>query len=95
MRNESKRAVWRRRIVGLGLAGACFQFGLLGSLDDKFIGCTRYFDPCGTIFANCQPGDFITNAADVGDYCIDPTCTVPGGCGNEGPALGTVTELCP
>ena len=95
MRNESMRRRWRRRIIGMGMVGTCFQFGFIGNLNDKFINCTQYFDPCGTILANCQPGDFITNAADIGDFCVDPTCTIPGGCGNVGPPLGTTTDVCP
>jgi len=69
-------------------------FGLVESCDDRLLGITRYVDPCGTFLANCTPGTFETQAADIGDYCIDPTCTVPGGCDNGQP-LGTITRLCP
>ena len=81
-------------MVATALMGTCFQFGFLGTLNDRFIGCTRYFDPCGTILANCNPGDFETNAADVGDFCIDPTCIIPGACSDD-QALGTITNICP
>jgi len=71
-----------------------FALGFLGNCDDLLVSVTQYVDPCGTILANCQPGDFATNAASVGDFCIDPSCTVPGACGN-GQALGTITDICP
>jgi len=76
------------------LAGGAALPSFLESCDDRLINITRYIDPCGTIFANCLPGDFETNAAAIGDYCVDPACTVPGGCGNR-PALGTITNVCP
>jgi len=94
MQHKVKRRDWRRRMIVATMLGTCLQLGFFGSLNDRFIGCTQYFDPCGTIFANCAPGDFITNAAEVGDFCIDPSCTVPGACG-EDQALGTITDLCP
>jgi len=85
-----------RLAIGLGLIGACFQLGFLGSCENKLIGFTRYFDPCGTILANCIPGSFETNAAPLGSWCIDPTCTVPGQCGDGNtPSLGTVRNICP
>ena len=82
-----------RRLVTLLGCGA-FTFGFLGSCDDRLITLTQYIDPCGTILGNCNPGDFTVNAAGVGDYCVDPTCTVPGMCG-DGQALGTITDICP
>ncbi len=88
---RSQRARLAAALVGtLSIVGA----GFINSCDNRLIGLTQYFDPCGTVFANCQPGDFQTNRAAVGDYCVDPTCTVPGGC-NNGQALGTITDLCP
>lgn len=82
-----------RRVKGfavLALAGA-MQFGFLESCDDRLIGFTRFADPCGTILT-CAPGSFETNAADIGDPCIDPACVIPGGCGGGQP-LGTITDL--
>ncbi len=76
-------------------AGAVFQLGMLDGCNNKLLGLTNYFDPCGTILANCQPGDFQIQQSFVGDYCLDPTCTVPGGCDNDGPPLGTQFDLCP
>ena len=75
-------------------AGGAALPAFFESCDDRLIGLTRYLDPCGTILANCAPGDFVVNAADVGDYCVDPACTVPGLC-DPGPALGTITDVCP
>ena len=74
------------------LAGGSL-FGLLGDCNDKLINLTRFVDPCGTVFANCAPGDIIISDAGIADFCIDPGCTVPGGCGTI--ALGTITEVCP
>jgi hypothetical protein len=55
---------------------------------------TRYVDPCGTILANCNPGDFEVNAADINSWTVDPACTVPGLCSDDQP-LGTITDLDP
>lgn len=87
----------RRWTAGLVLlsTSTLLQFGFLGACDSRLIELTQYFDPCGTILANCTPGSFQANAADIGDYCIDPICTVPGGCDQVDPPLGTQRELCP
>ena len=87
----SRRSV--RASVAAALAGG-FMLGFLGSCDDRFVAFTTFFDPCGTILANCLPGSFEVNAAGVGAFCVDPTCTVPGTCG-PGQALGTITDICP
>ncbi len=92
----SKHSSHRRwKMLGGFLFGGLFALGFLESCDDKLVQFTRFVDPCGTFLANCQPGDFQVNAAGVGDWCVDPTCTVPGQCGNAGPALGTITDICP
>lgn len=39
------------------------------------------FEPCGTIFGNCVPGDFQLQFADVPDFTFDPSCTIPLQCG--------------
>ena len=85
----------KRNVMAAALVlGAVFQFGFVETCNDRLISLTGYFDPCGTILANCAPGDFITGAANVGDYCVDPACTVPGQCGGGQP-LGTITDVCP
>ena len=68
--------------------------GWIESCDDRLLQITQYVDPCGTVLANCNPGDFQVWAADVGDYTIDPSCTVPGQCSDQQP-LGTITDLGP
>jgi hypothetical protein len=89
-----QRSLWRSAALALTF-GSTFQLSFLDSCNDRLINATRYVDPCATFLANCAPGSFVTNAADIGDYCVDPTCSVPGGCGNPPPTLGTQTELCP
>ncbi len=86
----------RRRLkgfVGLILGGVLIV-GFIESCDDRLIALTRFVDPCGTFLANCNPGDFAMSRAQVGDFCIDPTCSVPGQCG-PGQPLGTITNICP
>lgn len=82
-----------RRIAGITLGGL-FLLGFLETCDNRLIGLTRVIDPCGTLLANCQPGDFEVNRAAVGDFCVDPACTVPGQCNDDQP-LGTITDVCP
>lgn len=90
-----RRFAWRRnRVLGFLAIGAAFQFGFLGSCNNRLIELTRFVDPCGTFLANCNPGDFEVNRAAVGDFCVDPACTVPGQCGGGQP-LGTITDICP
>ena len=91
-----QRSVRRNRsAMGAALVlGAVFQFGFVETCNDRLVGLTRYIDPCGTILANCSPGDFEARAAAVGDFCVDPACTVPGQCGGGQP-LGTITDICP
>lgn len=84
----------RRKALAGFILGGVFIIGLLESCNDRLVQFTRFVDPCDTFLFNCNPGDFQVNAADVGDYCIDPTCTVPGQC-DTGQALGTITDLCP
>ncbi len=84
---------FRRLVSGTILAGI-IPVGFIESCNERVIVATQYVDPCGTILGNCLPGSFQVNAADVGDYCIDPACTVPGQCGGGQP-LGTITRICP
>lgn len=87
----------RRGLTGFALVGTTtlMQLGFLGSCDSRLIEFTEFFDPCGTVFANCTPGSFQANAADIGDFCIDPVCTIPGGCDQDGPPIGTQRDICP
>ncbi len=84
-----------RRLAGVILGGVCFfGLGFIESCDDRLVEMTRYVDPCGTFLANCNPGDFQVWSADIGDYTVDPACTVPGQC-DGGQPLGTITDLGP
>lgn len=84
----------RRAVLGGLFLGGLTQLGFIETCDDRLASLTQFIDPCGTVLGNCNPGDFQVNAADVGDFCVDPSCTVPGQCGTQ-PVLGTVTDLCP
>ena len=78
------------------MASAGLVMSLLGSCNDMLVEATTYVDPCGTIFGNCPPGYFETMAADVGDWTVDPTCPIPGACGDEPyQPLGTIYDLDP
>ncbi len=81
-----------RRTVFVLLVSGVSMFAFLADCNDRLVEVTRFVDPCGTVLFNCVPGSFETSAADVGDFCVDPACTVPGQCGNV--ALGTVTNVC-
>jgi hypothetical protein len=82
-----------RRVASGTLLAGIIPLGFLESCNDKALNATQYFEPCGTILGNCTPGSFQVRAADVGDYCVDPACTVPGQCGLAQP-LGTITRIC-
>ena len=95
--NRSKRGSFRlavRRLASGAVLAGIIPTGFIDSCDDKMATITGYADPCGTILGNCTPGYFQVRAAEVGDYCVDPACTVPGACGPEQP-LGTITRICP
>ena len=77
------------------LLGTVFQLGFLESCNDQLVEATRIIDPCGTFIASCTPGSFEANNADVGDFCVDPTCTIPGLCDLANPPLGTIRDVCP
>lgn len=75
------------------LLGGVFTLGLIESCDDRMLTVTEFVDPCGTIFANCEPGYFQLRAAGAPSYDLDPSCTVPGQCGND--PLGLIVDLGP
>lgn len=91
---NTHRRLQRRLAAGMLGTVSIIGAGFINSCDDRLIGLTQYVELCGTVFANCAPGDFQTNRANIGDYCVDPSCTVPGGCANGQP-LGTITDVCP
>ncbi len=94
---QEKRAEMKRRLstAALLISSAMFVFSFLSSCNDRLLAITAFVDPCGTVFANCAPGQFqILNAA-IGDACIDPECTIPGGCDTGTQPIGTIRDLCP
>ena len=63
-----------RILVGLALIGSGGAvFGLLPSCE----GVLTTFNPCGTIFAFCEPRDIDTLFADIPEFELDPTCSIP------------------
>ena len=84
----------RRAGAAAAVMSSVFVLGFLESCDDRLIGLSRVFDPCGSILSNCAPGDLEVFRAEVGDFCVDPACTVPGQCDDLQP-LGTITDICP
>ena len=40
-------------------------------------GVLTTFNPCGTIFAFCEPYEMDALFADIPDFALDPTCAVP------------------
>ena len=81
-----KRATKRRRkVLGALLGGGVVFGGFVESCDDRLIQVTRFFDPCGTILANCVPGQLAAQRADTGDPCF--LCPIPGTCDNDQPFL--------
>ena len=91
----------RRIVAGAAVlvAGTALQFGFVNGCNDRLLGLVNYIDPCLTILGNCAPGSFQATNAAIGDFCVDPACTIPGGCadalGGGGPPLGTQRDLCP
>jgi len=83
----------RWRMAATLVLGGGFALSFLDSCNDRLVNLATIFDPCGTVLANCNPGDFQTLNAPVGDFCVDPSCTVPGQCGT-GQALGTIRQIC-
>lgn len=82
----SKRAAKRRRkIVGALFGGGVMFGGFLESCDDRLVELSRFLDPCGTILANCAPGQIAADRANNGDPCY--LCDRPEGCDQDNPFL--------
>lgn len=94
---REKRAEMKRRLgtAALLISSAMFVLSLLGSCDDRLLAIVPFVDPCGTVFANCTPGQFQILNAEIGDSCIDPECTIPGMCDTGTQPLGTIRVICP
>ena len=60
-------------------------------------------NPCGSIFGFCDPTDVDRLFADIPDYDLDPTCTIPyygldaggGGAGGQGLGQCSTTPVYP
>ena len=85
-----RRRVVRCALIAVGSAGLMSFFS---SCNDFLIGVTRFADPCGTLL-DCPPGSFESGRAEIGDWCVDPACVVPGACSDDQP-LGTIRDICP
>lgn len=59
-------------VVGMVACGGSLM-GLLPSCETTL----TTFNPCGSIFAFCEPYQIDTLFADVPDFAVDPTCTIP------------------
>ena len=81
---DKRAAKLRRRIAGVLLGGG-MSLGFVESCDDRLIQVTRFFDPCGTILANCLPGQLAAQQAPTGDSCF--LCSRPGTCDGDQPFL--------
>lgn len=69
---------WLQVLLAAALLGTTFQAGTgcIGTI-------ARNVNPCGTILV-CDPLEYDlmwTDQSDWPDYNIDPTCTIPGECG--------------
>ena len=53
--------------------GSGVVFGFLPSCETTL----TTLNPCGTIFAFCEPYEVDQLFADTPDYSLDPTCTIP------------------
>lgn len=84
----------RFKTLAYFITGSVFMLSILESCNDTLLSLSTVIEPCGTIFGNCAPGSFQLLNADIGDFCLDPTCLVPGGCGGGQP-LGTIRDICP
>ena len=68
------KTVTRRVFVGLAtLTGCTFATGLLPSCETAL----TTVNPCGSVFGFCDPQDLDLLFADVPDYDLDPSCTIP------------------
>ena len=55
------------------LTGSLAVSGLLPSCETAL----TTFNPCGSIFGFCEPQDIDLMFADIPDYDLDPSCTIP------------------
>ena len=63
----------RRTLIALAVLLTGNLAGLLPSCETTL----TTFNPCGSIFGFCEPHDVELLFADIPDYELDPTCTIP------------------
>jgi len=73
MRTPATRTRNALLIGAATLTGCVFASGLLPSCQTAL----TTVNPCGSIFGFCDPTDIDLLFADVPDYNLDPTCTIP------------------
>jgi hypothetical protein len=79
MTGGKRRSLKRRLMVAMTaisalLAGSVAGVGCLGAVANNF-------NPCGTIL-NCDPNEYDLMMNSFPDWDLDPTCTIPGQCGD-------------
>lgn len=70
---------WFQVLLASAFLGTMFQPGA-GCLNKV----AKNFNPCGTLLV-CDPLEYDLmwyDLDDFPDYSVDPTCTIPGACGN-------------
>jgi len=63
----------RRTLVGLAVLSAGSLPALLPSCETAL----TTLNPCGSIFGFCDPEDLDLMFADIPDYDLDPSCSIP------------------
>ena len=63
----------RKTVVGLAVLATGMTFLSIPSCS----GVLTTFNPCGTVFAFCEPYEIDALFGDVPDWSLDPTCSVP------------------
>jgi hypothetical protein len=79
-----------RFLVGLAVITTGSAFLSIPSCE----GFLTTVNPCGTVFSFCEPYEIDALFADVPDYSLDPTCSIPfyGIYGNAGSDSGTCAD---
>lgn len=80
--NAYRKAV--RLLMVSTFMGTMFQAGCLDRMAGIGQRVGKNFNPCGTIL-NCDPVEWDLMFHDFPDWSIDPTCTIPGLCGDQWP----------
>ncbi|MFQ5489796.1 MAG: hypothetical protein ACE5GE_03650 [Phycisphaerae bacterium] len=72
MMAESRGTGRRWLTLAATFAGCCYA-----SLFPSCKTALTTFNPCGSVFGFCNPSDIDRLFADVPDFDLDPTCTIP------------------